>query len=408
MTPAEVKLVLVLGAVFLAWLGVSLYVVITRAIYDVRERAAGAAREALAARVAGLVERNERGEDFDDVVRRLPRRLVERIASDASTPESIAGAFAAHALARNATGLCRRAAAHRDEATKWRRIAALRILARARAPEADELLERALDDRDEDVVAATVAILGSLGSERAARALVDALRRDVYSASRIATQLDELDAEVPHLILPLLVDYEPRLRFWGAQLLARYAKYLGVDVALASLAGDAEPSVRAAAVESLAGARSSAALATAIGLLDDDVWWVRAHAVRALAGFDRDDVAAYVAPLLGDEQWWVRTAVKEALEARGAEAADVLLPYLDADDEFARNGAAEVLQNTAVLDELVAEVAFNPEEGDSAEIVRKILGAGGPRTLAAALERADPGARSRVLELAAAGEPDRG
>ena len=63
---------------FLIWLGVSLFVVVTRTIYDVRLGFVRTARR--------LIERRfEAGaEDVDHldwILRRLPRRTIERVAS---------------------------------------------------------------------------------------------------------------------------------------------------------------------------------------------------------------------------------------------------------------------------------------------------------------------------------------
>ena len=65
------------------------------------------------------------------------------------------------------------------------------------------------------------------------------------------------------------------------------------------------------------------------------------------------DVAEEIAPLLADREWWVRLAAKESLQQMGEEVWSVLVPYLDHEDAFARNGAAEVLQNIGVLDSLI-------------------------------------------------------
>ena len=68
-----------------------------------------------------------------------------------------------------------------------------------------------------------------------------------------------------------------------------------------------------------------------------------------------------VAPLLADESWWTRSAVKETLEAYPDDALERVASYLNHPDQFARNGAAEVLQNTGALDALIARVAADPD-----------------------------------------------
>jgi HEAT repeat protein len=124
----------------------------------------------------------------------------------------------------------------------------------------------------------------------------------------------------------------------------------------------------------------------ALALLEDPVWFVRAHAARALAGFERDDLAERVAPLLADESWWVRAAAKEMLSACPVAASWVLLDYLEHADEFARNGAAEVLQDIGTLDALIRQAVLSGYDGDL-DAVRRVLAAGGERLVATAAAR---------------------
>jgi HEAT repeat protein len=397
-SPSDGQLVLAVGGVFLLWLGISLFVVITRALYDVRERGAAAARRALA-------ERNCRDDEFAELVGRLPRRVVERIAAESSTPEHVAQPFSSHAFARSVTRLLRRAERHRDEGSKWRRIAALRIVVLAGAAEAEALLERALRDPDPDVVGAAVVLLGNSSLPRAAAMLVAALRESLFPSSRIAAQLDEARVDLAELLLPLVEDADPRVRFWGATLLARYVDRDDVVAALAAAARDADGDVRAAAVESLGRASGPAARATAVALLDDSVWWVRAHAARALEGVHDPELVARLGPLLADEQWWVRAAAKRSLESMGEPIAEHLLAFVDHRDAFARNGAAEVLQNVGVVDALLHEAAQPLPDASRLDLLRRILAAGGTRFAHLTLARARPDAAARVHTLLAEPAP---
>ena len=74
--------------------------------------------------------------------------------------------------------------------------------------------------------------------------------------------------------------------------------------------------------------------------------------------------------LLADEQWWVRTAAKDALRGIGTDAVPALLSMLTHADPFARNGAAEVLQDIGFVDSLVAD-------GSSSPLLERIYEAGG-------------------------------
>ena len=117
---------------------------------------------------------------------------------------------------------------------------------------------------------------------------------------------------------------------------------------------------------------------------------MRAHAARALGAQGRPELAALVATLLPDEQWWVRGAAKHALEQLGPEATRYVVPYLESADEFARNGAAEVLQNTGVTDRLASELVDHPESQPERRLLRSIVDAGGNEYEEALIARVEP------------------
>jgi hypothetical protein len=94
--------------------------------------------------------------------------------------------------------------------------------------------------------------------------------------------------------------------------------------------------------------------------------------------------------------------VKEALQRMGPEVWSALVPYLDHPDTFARNGAAEVLQNIGILDSLIVlEAATARPSAAKIEMLRKIAAAGGTRMTEALLDRVDLQTRPRVRDLLA-------
>lgn len=381
MTSSEETLILVLGVLVLIWLGMSMYVLITRFLHDL-----GAA---VIRRAEIEVERrHEEGTvygslDLGPMIRRLPSRTIERVAADTATPESLATALSTSALDRKPAQLLTEANAS-DGRSPWKRVIALRILVRARSTEVPALLERALESDDETVVGVAVNALGELGDRPSSILLLGALREERFPRSRIAAQLDLAPGCSAELLIPLLRDPEPAVRFWGATLLGHLAADRSVAVELVMSTEDADPSVRAAAVEGLAGSDEPEACTAARRLVTDPVWYVRVHAVRTLRSFDRDDLLADAAPLLADGSWWVRTAAKETLESRPQAAAELLAGYLDHPDEFARNGAAEVLQNIGVVEELVSAAELDTAQE---RFLADILKAGGPRFEAMAAAR---------------------
>jgi HEAT repeat protein len=135
--------------------------------------------------------------------------------------------------------------------------------------------------------------------------------------------------------------------------------------------------------------------------LDDRVWFVRVHAARALGRLGHAELASDVVSLLGDPHWWVRTAAKDALEAMGDDATPNVVTALGSNDEFVRNSAAEVLQNTGVVDKLIARLTEAPDDERTARAIQSVFAAGGPALSEAAVLRSTPRAAARVRELQA-------
>jgi HEAT repeat protein len=292
------------------------------------------------------------------------------------------------------------ASAWRGPRANWRRIAALRLLSYQGYSGMVPLLGQAIADNDSEVVGAAVSFLGRIPDMKAAELLVNALTTRRYSASRVATYLDQFPIPINHLLRPLLRHQDATVRYWGVMLLARHKSVPDLARELAALTADEAPLVRRAAVASLARIDVAEGVQAAKALLADPVWYVRAHAARAIAEAEDPELAPLVAPLLADREWWVRAAAKEALQRMGSEVWAPLVPYLDHPDAFARNGAAEVLQNIGILDSLIVlEAATTRPSAAKIEILRKIAMAGGTRMAEALLDRVDPDSRARVRDL---------
>ena len=281
---------------------------------------------------------------------------------------------------REALRLIRRAGGRpRTDWGSWRRVAALTRLARAHHSATPRLLRPALADPDPRIATAAVRALGDLGDDWAVDVLLSALREGVGSRSRIAAELERL-APAPAQRLPaLLRDWNPAVRFWGATLLGRYPGE--AESSLIALTWDPDPNVRAAAVESLGSCSGSEVGAAVQALLDDSAWYVRVHAARAAGQVVGAPAAPSLCHLLADEQWWVRTAAKDALRGIGSDAVPALLSVLMHADAFARNGAAEVLQDIGFVDALTADHPSSP-------LLERIYAAGGERMRIAAETRA--------------------
>lgn len=280
---------------------------------------------------------------------------------------------------REAARLVRRAARRpRTDWGRWRRVDALRRLARTGHPALPALVRSVVGDPDPRIATAAIRTLGDVGDEWAIDQLVAALRRGVGSRSRVAAELERLRPVPGPKLVPLLRDWNPAVRFWAATLLGPYPGL--AESSLIALTWDSDPNVRAAAVESL-GSRSGPEVGSAVlARLDDSEWFVRVHAARSAGHVLGPEAAPTVANLLSDRKWWVRTAAKDALRGMGVDAVPSLLSVLAHEDAFARNGAAEVLQDVGFVDFLAAEDPRSP-------LLERIYAAGGEKLRQAAAVR---------------------
>jgi HEAT repeat protein len=286
-----------------------------------------------------------------------------------------------HALAvREARRLVRLAGGRpRTDWGRWRKISALTRLAQAHHQAAPRLVRRAAADGDAVISAAAIRALGDLGDHWAIELLLAAMQEGQAPRSRIAAQLERLAPRPGARLLALLADPDPVVRFWGATLLAPYP-----DLGQASLLGltrDVDPNVRAAAVETLGGRGGPGVAEAALSLLEDPAWFVRVHAARSAGHVLGAAAAPALTRLLAHSRWWVRTAAKDALRGIGPEAVPALLPVLTDPDAFARNGAAEILQDIGFVDELALQRPNSP-------LLERIYAAGGERLREAAELRA--------------------
>ena len=360
--------VAVFAATVTLWLGLSVSVLVNRVLHDRRGRRFGLST--------------------------MSRRGVCQAIADPTLPAWQHERCIAYALDR--WGLDR----IRDDAKpgrpKWRRVAALLALAQLRSEDVYALLDRALSDRDADVGSTAIVALSRIGDRRAARILIGALVRESAPPSRIATQLDQLSIPIDDLLRPLLRSPQAHARQWAVSLLRRYPDTADLSGDIAALIDDSDAPVRKAVVETLVELNSPLALSAAATLIADPVAYVRSRAVRGFGAPPRGDLddcarmdrARAIAPMLADTDWTVRLAAKEALVSLGPVVWREVAPVLQSPDRFARNGAAEVLQNVGLVDKLLEEAANGRTNGvGSAEMLELALREGGSGMIDAAAAR---------------------
>lgn len=333
-----------------------------------------------------------------EAVATAPVSLLWTLEADSSTPRRV-HQVVAESLVHRVGAPALSALASRAGARGARRIAALRALALTGAADTWPLLSATLRDSSPEVVAATVSLLGEMGDRRAAALLIDLLVSGGYPRSRVATALEGFSTDVWDLLLPLLSAEDAIVRYWGALLLRNHPAAPGTVARFEALTADPAPMVRKAALFALARLGGPETSPVAARCLADPVPFVRAYAVRALAAFAVPGSLTGIVPLLADRDWWVRSAVKEALAAAGESMEPAVIPYLRHPDPFARNGAAEVLQNSGGFERLLLREATAPPDPARRSTIGLLADAGGVRMWDSVLARLPEAARRRAREI---------
>lgn len=386
------------GMAVIAWAGLSAYVLLVQQRRLATRRTLDAAREVLA-RLDGA-PLGDRVEALAPLFGGASRELLMRCAAERDLASQAFDALLELFDRRWSTeSLLDDAVFHETRREKWRRLTALRLLARLEHPRALEFLGMAVEDADREVVECGLALLGRSTDPTAVEHLLRALAAAPAHASRIAVYLDQSPHPIGDELAALLNHQHPTVRQWAATLLSRYPDAVD-ESRLAWLTNDADASVRKAAVQTLGRVGSGQSAACALHLLSDPVPYVRAHAARAIAELGRSDYAKRIADLLGDKDWWVRLAARESLELMGTEVWPVLVRCLDHPDKFVRNGAAEIVQNLGVLDNLIMlEAASDYPSPSKVDMLKRITSAGGIRLTESLVERAGPEIGPRVRRL---------
>jgi len=382
------------------WLVLSVWVVIDRLLYDRRRRQLGVIHRSLSDPRLVELSYGERSALVQQLLDRVPTHLIYRMAGDDELPAWVREECARMALAViGLPQMLRDATPHRGARLKWRRVSALHVLLHVRPTAIHALLRVALADADADVASAAATVLQRIGDDRAAQILIDGLRTSRLPASRIAARLERFTIPLDGLLRPLLADERAEMRYWAATLLRDHHDENGLATALMPLVDDADAPVRKAALLTLGAMVPPSVARVATRRLSDPAPFVRSAAIRALAQAGertpdrarRKAIASSICPLLADREWTVRAAAKDALVRLGPGSWREVAAELSSTDGFARNGAAEVLQNLGVLDWTLRGIASGAHPTDEAvDVLRRALHEGGlAMSRAAALRSKD-------------------
>jgi HEAT repeat protein len=378
---------------FLIWAMVALFLLVNRLIY----RRRGDLLEEIVRTAQSATEEgsDEADQQIEELLGRSSRRVVYRLVGRTDLPDRVTRRIAAFSIEKWGLERMMRDAAS-TSGRKWRRISALFALGHMRTAGAHIVLRDALFDRDPEVAGAAATILTRMGDAEAAGILIGGLRVRTYSPARIATHLEQFPIPIVDQLLEIIDDPLPHVRFWAVSLLFRYAGEDRVAEAVLPHLEDSDPTVRKVAAETLGATGSAGYLSVISRRLEDEVPFVRSAAIRAIARITvtvgdpelRRSSARLITPALADRNYDVRLAAKESLINLGSTVWREVAMELRSPDAFARNSAAEVLQDLRLLDRVMEDfesgVITDPE---LTEIASLAFREGGDAMVRAAIGR---------------------
>jgi HEAT repeat protein len=292
----------------------------------------------------------------------------------------------------------------------WSRAKAAEKLGQSGAKRAIDELTTALGDDSPEVRIRAAKALGEVGGVAAIRPLIQALREPSrWSSIRIADILAEMGPQVVDELIEHFAELDTTAKLSCLDILGRVRSPRTAPWLRARLA-DAEPDVRARAAHalgSLGDLEASSALRRSLG---DSAWPVRAMAAKGLGRIRSFDAIPELCAAMRDREWWVRSNSAHALRQLGRGGLDALVYMLDDQDDFARHQAVFMLEEAGVLDEKVALLSKDGDEGEVADaIVRRFVDAGQTeRLLELAASHRDRAVRSRLKQLLDEGNKTQG
>jgi HEAT repeat protein len=264
---------------------------------------------------------------------------------------------------------------------KSRRSDAARRLGRIGDTKVVPELAELLRDPREEVREAALFALGRMGTREALEHMLGALDSgDRWSQEKVAEAVEEAGDESRHVLVGLLKDGNPLRRAFAAEVMGGIGGEEEADYLVEALR-DEEVDVRARAADSLGRMRNRPARPALLLALDDQAWEVRAQAVKALGKIGEEDDAARLAMALRDSEWWVRGNAAAALREMGETGEAPLVEMLWDEDRFAREAAAQALEEGSIVERLVKDMREGDEDAGTGRVIRRLAEIGSTGTI---------------------------
>ncbi len=345
-----VVLLLLLGGTSVVWFFMTLLVVLSKAGRDRRERVAKEQR----LRYRDALEAAS-STQLGPILRELFRKEGAQVDMLAVLDEAAPSQRAIHAL-REVDRIQQLSESLEyqscGEEPVARGISAL-LLARMGLDRCTPVADRLLRDEDPDVRLAACSALAEIGTNAAARSLIQSLREGTMPAERLIERLGAPWAN-DEVLLALDESDDPRLRTALVRALGLAPDRRALEM-LVHLSEHGEDEERVSAVRTLGSTGPADKVVPVLcGALTDGTPAVRAQAARAIGTLSEPSspnwletsimAAERLRSCLGDDDWWVRANAATALRSLGKAGEHQLIDALDDPDEFSRDRARESLE----------------------------------------------------------------
>jgi len=365
------------------------FLVINKAIREMRERRAASIRQAQEPRILAYV--NGQGERLGPqlgTLGRFERGVVEEILLDHA--RFLKGTARARITAAcEEMGFVQSRIAQLRHRRWWKRAEAAEKLATMKSPKAAPDLIALMLDPVPDVRMRAARALGSLETRTSIRPLISALQDpNRWSALRIVDILSGMGVDAADELADSFDTLPPKARVAAVDCLGR-AKSLRAPALLLRLLSDPDRNVRARAAHSLGLIGNPNFTPDLLRALEDAEWPVRAMGAKALGKLGRPEAVPPLAEALKDKEWWVRINAAEGLKSMGTRGVSALIDALASEDRYARHAAVATLEGAGVLDQNVAKLASGDERERASALafVTKIIASDRTDSLAQSASR---------------------
>ncbi|MBI4055610.1 MAG: HEAT repeat domain-containing protein [Elusimicrobia bacterium] len=226
----------------------------------------------------------------------------------------------------------------------WIRARAAQRLGQMECKKAQPHLLEALRDRVLEVRLMAAWALGKLGDPQAIGEIVPALAHSSkLAALRVTNTIAALGPAGIPILEDLLSNPDPEVQILAIQLLGSMKVTEAVEPILQRLESR-NLELRIAAARALGAIAEEQSCALLENSLEDPEWPMRAVAAAVLGQLKRQEAIPKLKGTLGDRSWWVRLNSGEALAKMGRAGKRALEESLHAPDRFARDMAAQWLE----------------------------------------------------------------